>query len=162
MSCSLKFFQVFVLLSVGCLSGCNTNTLSTSLVGYNHTNQSVGHFAVNGVDGGFLGPHEGGGKFSCCASIPSQWHTGLTATVGWTDLNDEHYQERIVAVPPYEAKEAAQFSVHFLRTGDIKVFVTRYGLRNPNYPLQGPESTLRPEDFSTSEAVTPRAAGNQN
>ncbi|CAJ0772635.1 DUF3304 domain-containing protein [Ralstonia chuxiongensis] len=149
----LKRLGVLLLLSGGFLAGCHAKALSTNVVGYNHTSRSIGHFTVNGSEGGFLGPHEGGGKFACCISIPSPWRPGLTATVGWTDENDEHYQERVVAVPQYDAKQTAQFSVHFLRSGEIKVFVTMYGLRNPNYPLQGPEASLRPDDSKTPDPL---------
>lgn len=147
---NLKRLGLLLLLSGGFLGGCHAKTLSTSIVGYNHTSRSIGHFTVDGNEGGFLKAHTGGGKFACCVAIPSPWHPGLTARVGWTDENDEHYQERVVAVPQYDAKQTAQFSVHFLRSGEIKVFVTMFGLRNPNYPLQGPEASLRPEEAGAS------------
>ena len=137
----------------GLLGSCEDKTIAPSIVGYNHTNAAIGHFTVNGRGGGgFLGAHQGGGKFACCAPIPNPWRSGLTATIGWTDERDEHYQERVVPVPEYDAKRTGQFSVHFLRNGDIRVFVTLYGLRHPDYPLKGADTSLGSDDAS---AVAP-------
>lgn len=123
-------------------------TLATSVVGYNHTDRDVGHFTVdsgiNSSGGGFLMAHHGGGKFACCISIPKPWSPGTKVTVGWTDDHDENYQERIVEVPRYDADKTGQMSVHFLRNGEIKVFVTLGGLGGPDYPLKGSEAGLYP------------------
>ncbi|MGS0602207.1 DUF3304 domain-containing protein [Xanthomonas oryzae pv. oryzicola] len=125
------------------ISACHGgNTVSTTLVGYNHTDKDVGHFTVDGNEGGFLQAHRGGGKFVCCISVPDPWRPGVKVKVGWTDDYDENYQERVVEIPKYDAKRTGQFSVHFLRNGEIKVFVPLGGLGGPDYPLKGPEAGL--------------------
>lgn len=117
------------------------NSVLAEVVGYNHTDKHIGRFAVDGVGGTGILAHKGGGKFTCCIGVPKPWRPGMTATIGWTDDHDEHYQERVVPVPKYD--EVSRFAVHFLRNGEIKVFVTTYGLGHPDYPLKGTEAGLR-------------------
>ncbi|WP_219724763.1 DUF3304 domain-containing protein, partial [Xanthomonas oryzae] len=97
---------------------------------------------VDGSEGGFLQANRGGGKFACCIDIPKPWKPGMTVTVGWTDDYDENYQERRVPVPRYD--KYGDMAVHFLRNGQIKVFVTMYALWHPDYPLKGKEAELTP------------------
>ena len=126
------------------ISACGESMVATNLVGYNHTDKSIGHFTVNGKGGAFLQAHKGGGGFTCCVSFPNPWREGYQVTVGWTDDYDENYQERVVSVPKYDASNTGQMSVHFLRNGEIKVFVTLGGLGGKDYPLKGPEAQLDP------------------
>jgi hypothetical protein len=35
-----------------------------------------------------------------------------------------------------------RFAVHFLRDGNVKVFVTMMSLHHPDYPLKGDEARL--------------------
>lgn len=131
-----------IALSVWMLSACSEEMIGTNIVGYNHTDKDVGHFTVDGKGGTYLGAHEGGGGFVCCVAVPERWRPNLTVTVGWTDEYDKNYQERVVPVPKYD--EVGHFSVHFLRSGEIKVFVTMYALWSPSYPLKGRDAQLRP------------------
>ena len=132
------FFVLWVV-----LAGCDDNrTMGLDLVGFNHTNQDIYSFHVNEAGGPFVGKHEGGGKFTCCASIPRLYKPGMTVQVGWTDEVGEHPQERTVEVPPYRPEDGGMFAVHFLRNGQIKVFVTMYMLWHPNYPLKGDEAKM--------------------
>ncbi|WP_256724091.1 DUF3304 domain-containing protein, partial [Xanthomonas oryzae] len=61
------------------ISACHGgNTVSTTLVGYNHTDKDVGHFTVDGNEGGFLQAHRGGGTFVFWISVPvSYTHMAL-------------------------------------------------------------------------------------
>ncbi|HET7329374.1 DUF3304 domain-containing protein [Dyella sp.] len=124
------------------LSSCRASddTMGLDVVGYNHTNQDIGWFAVANGGGGYLGKHEQGG-FACCASIPRKYMPGMTVTVRWGGV-DRETQERVVEVPPYTSADGGHFSVHFLRNGDIKVFVTMYYPRHPDYPLKGDEAKM--------------------
>lgn len=124
------------------LSACEERLVATNVVGYNHTDQDIGHFTVDGRGGAYLGAHEGGGGFVCCVAVPASWRPDLTVKIGWTDDHDKNYRERVIAVPRYH--EIGHFSVHFLRNGEIKVFVTMYALWSPHYPLKGLEARLRP------------------
>ncbi|NML29372.1 DUF3304 domain-containing protein [Paraburkholderia antibiotica] len=134
----------------GCHAGANnddshpvssTETMGLDVVGYNHTDNSIGSFSVNGQGGSFLARHEEGGS-ACCVSLPAKYTPGLTVTVTWTDTYNEHPQSRVVAVPPYTPDESGMFAVHFLRDGLIKVFVTMYDLGHTNYPLKGDEAKM--------------------
>ena len=116
--------------------------MTLELVGHNHTDDGIYGFAVNGAGGPYLGPHSGGGNFTCCISIPRTYRPGMTVTVATFDFGGANRRERIVEVPPYRPTDGGQFSVHFLRSGEIKVFATLYTRRHPNYPLQGEEAQL--------------------
>lgn len=124
------------------LGACSDELIGTNVVGYNHTDKDIGHFTVNEGGGGYIGAHEGGGHFACCASVPTPWRPGLTMTVGWTDEFDGNYQERVVEVPKYD--KVGDVAVHFLRNGEIKIFVTNYALWHPQYPLKGKDAQLKP------------------
>lgn len=144
----------FALLSV-LISSChaepnNGNTYTSSgnqtmgldVVGYNHTDHAIGDFSVNDRGGAFEAAHSGGGA-SCCIAIPEKYTPGMTVTVTWTDQYNEHPQSRVVPIPPYTSEDGGEFHVHFLRNGEIKVFVTAIiFLSNPDYPLKGAEAKM--------------------
>ncbi|MDK3022084.1 DUF3304 domain-containing protein [Cupriavidus taiwanensis] len=138
----LKWRTLGLVLTMSMLAACGSHEVGVNVVGYNHTARDIGHFSVNGRGGGFIAAHEGGGKFACCVPVPQPWKPGLTATVGWTDEYDENYQERVVPVPRYD--DIGDVAVHFLRNGEVKVFVTMYALWHPDYPLRGPDVQLAP------------------
>lgn len=52
--------------------------------------------------------------------------------------------ERVVEIPKYDLKNADLFSVHFLRNGEVKVFVTGLLLGHRDYPLKGKDAELKP------------------
>jgi predicted small secreted protein len=134
---------IFTLLST-LLTGCHAanDAMGLDVVGYNHTDRDIGRFTVANGGGGYLGKHEGGGGFSCCASIPRLYKPGMTVTVRWGGVEVET-QERVVEVPPYTPEDGGVLAVHFLRNGGIKVFVTMYVfLSHPNYPLKGDDARM--------------------
>ena len=118
-------------------------TVSAELTGYNHTDKTIAAFYVNGEWGGNITPGSGGGKFVCCVDIPKPWQEGYTVTVTWED-HELKTQKREVLVPRYDASKAGGMNVHFLRSGEIKVFVGMTFLGHPDYPLKGKESELKP------------------
>jgi hypothetical protein len=113
----------------------------TELVGYNHTSDEV-EFSVDGLSGGILQPGTGGGKFICCLPIPAPWHAGMTVKVEWRNSTQSFMRE--VSVPQYDPGSVAYFNIHFLRSGEVKVFPLRYGLYHSGYPLTGKEAELIP------------------
>lgn len=121
---------------------CSEEILPANVVGYNHTAKDIGDFTVNGKGGGFLQAHKGGGGFVCCMGVPKNWKKNYQVTVKWTDDHGKSYKERTVEVPKY--KKVGDVAVHFLRNGDVKVFVTMLALWHPDYPLKGPEAKLEP------------------
>lgn len=129
------------------LSACSTNkTIGVDVVGYNHTDYSIGYFSVNESGGPYIGAHEGGGKFTCCFGVPREYQPGMTVKIRWKTEDPTApdgigpEQERIVSVPPYQPKDIGLFAVHFLKSGEIRVFVTMMGLGHPDYPLKGEEA----------------------
>ena len=125
------------------LFGCfEEEMMSVSLVGYNHTDRSIYSFSVDKTGGPSLWRHSGGGNFTCCITIPEKYRPGMTVTVAKSDFNGENRMEWVVPVPPYKGEDGGRFKVHFLRDGSVKVFVTRYALWHPDYPLKGPEAEL--------------------
>lgn len=123
--------------------GTSDATVSAELTGYNHTDKTIAAFYVNGEWGGNITPGSGGGSFVCCVHLPNPWHSGYSVTVTWED-HEGKMQMREVPVPEYDPHTLSDFNIHFLRSGQIKVFAVRMGLRNRDYPLTGPESELKP------------------
>lgn len=117
-------------------------TVSANLTGYNHTDKTIGAFYVDGVWGGNVTPHAGGGKFVCCAELPAPWRAGTAVKVSWEDHEGKTH-EKNVAVPQYDDTTLSRLSVHFLRSGEVKVFANRLSLWHPDYPLKGEEAQLR-------------------
>ncbi len=118
-------------------------TVGAELTGYNHTDQYISAFYVNGEWGGNIFAGTGGGKFVCCVQLPVPWYPGLKVKVTWDDHEGKTHS-REVAVPQYDPKTLSGFNVHFLRTGEIKVFANRLSLWHPDYPLKGKEAELKP------------------
>jgi len=133
-----------VLILLPWLSACKGKTIASSVVGHNHTNRGV-MFSLNGA-GTYLSPHTGGGNFTCCVNLPAPWRPGLTARVKWSWNGSDEWFEEIIPIPKYDYRKTGQTSVHFLRNGEIKVFVPFGGLGHPDYPLKGPEASLKPLD----------------
>jgi hypothetical protein len=135
-----------LLLVLACLplAACygGNEEMSLEMVGYNHTDTSIGWFHVNETGGPFIMKHKGGGKFTCCLSIPRTYKPGMTVQVGWGGKSIGTPQERTVTVPPYGPGDRGMFAVHFLGDGQVKVFVTMMTLRHSDYPLKGDEAKM--------------------
>ena len=116
--------------------------VTADLTGYNHTDKTIAAFYVDGQWGGNITPGSGGGSFVCCISLPVPWHEGTEVTVSWED-HELKTQSRKVVVPRYSDRGGGM-TVHFLRDGQIKVFVGMTVLAHPDYPLKGKEAELRP------------------
>ena len=148
----LFFRAALLILLTQVLTACQHKEESspTGIVGYNHTDTTIVQFLINGGNGdSALRPHQGGGSTSCCVVVPDHWRPGLKVEISWTtDLKTYHRQ--VVPIPEYDDK-AGHFAVHFLRNGQIKVFVSNLYLGHPDYPLTGPEAGLKPGEDPVSE-----------
>lgn len=120
------------------------------IVGYNHTDTTIAQFLINGGNGdSFIDAHTGGGSTSCCAMIPDHWRPGMKVEISWTtDLKTYHKQ--MVPIPEYDDK-AGHMAVHFLRNGEIRIYVSNLYLGHPDYPLTGPEAGLSPGEDPVRE-----------
>nr|WP_269450879.1 DUF3304 domain-containing protein [Stenotrophomonas sp. MMGLT7] len=130
-----------VMLLPGLTACWKKESIPVGIVGYNHTDVTIVQFLINDGNGdSALRPHQGGGSTSCCAMIPRHWRPAMTVEISWTtDLRA--YHKRVIPILKYD--EVGDLAVHFLRNGEIKVFVTNVRLGHPDYPLTGPEAALR-------------------
>ena len=142
--------------------------LPAPVEGYNHTSAAINRFSVNRAGGPNVGPYQGGGKQSCCASLPRQWRPGLMATVEWEkdpnprapikrdktgqyDMDDydrhaaNYTQHRaVVEIPRYE--KSCGLNVHFLPCDQVKVVSYCGGYYgDPGYPVQEPLKMKEPK-----------------
>ncbi|UIN21227.1 DUF3304 domain-containing protein [Herbaspirillum frisingense] len=144
-------------MSLGMVSGCSNAEapaarMSLNLVAYNHLADGIANFDVQikgggKTGGGFLDAGSGGGGMICCVSVPEKWQPGLTAQVNaeaYRRSGEKYEISRQVSIPQYTREQAGHVSVHFLRDGEVKIFVTRYALWHPDYPLKGKEAELNP------------------
>jgi hypothetical protein len=133
------------------LLACSKPTRLLDFTAYNHTDEGIAWYSVNiseenGGVAGFLNAGAGGGGYTCCISLPSEWRTGLTVSItSATVVNEtERTKVQIVPIPKYDPATATTMNVHFLRNGATKVFVTRIMLGHRDYPLKGKEAELKP------------------
>src|SRR5450830_823757 len=103
------------------LSGCAKEMIPVSVTGYNHMKEwSIAGFSVKGGGGPNISPEGGGGKESCCVSIPKRWYPGMKARVTWEydkqqgDLRTlPASQEAVVDIPEYTPENLGNIQVHF-------------------------------------------------
>ncbi len=145
-----RWVMLLLAMLIPVLAACRgkVESIPVGIVGYNHTDSNIYQFLVNGGAGGGNDAHRGGGTTVCCAMVPSHWQSGMKVEISWTtDL--KVYHEKVVPIPEYD--EVGDLAVHFLRGGDIKVFVTNIRLGHPDYPLTGPEAGLNPGEDPVRE-----------
>ncbi|WP_227107287.1 DUF3304 domain-containing protein [Chromobacterium rhizoryzae] len=146
----------------------STEMVPAGVEGYNHTSAAINRFSVNRAGGPNIGPYQGGGKQSCCASLPRQWRPGLMATVEWEKdpnpnspikrdkngqilpseairIRSEFTQHRaVVEIPRYE--KSCGLNVHFLPCDQVKVVSYCGGYYgDPGYPVQEPLKMKEPK-----------------
>jgi hypothetical protein len=131
---------ICVALVMQLLSGCAEEMVPASIVGYNHTDNYIDSFSVNGAGGGNLFAHGGGGSIVCCVAIPEKWRPGLKATIRWMN-EDGSWNDAVVDIPKY-SMEMGDFQVHFFAKKTVKAFVFNGGAKTPGYPLKGKEAEL--------------------
>ena len=126
--------------------------VSANMTVYNHMVTGVASYGVelstgSSIDAGYVAPGEGGGAITCCLTLPLVWTPNLTATIK-KNLFDKDGKLvatfKTVPVPKYASPPPAQFVVHFLFNGNVKVFATEYSLHHGKYPLRGKEAELIP------------------
>ena len=123
------------------LAGCSDEMVPASVEGYNHMSDwGIASFTVDGAGGPNITPEAGGGKSSCCASIPVRWRPGMKVKVQWSYSTTQGGprppppQEALVEIPEYSSR-AGSIQAHFYPNHTVKVVVTTYGIEHPRYPM---------------------------
>ncbi|KMV67867.1 hypothetical protein WB66_22800 [bacteria symbiont BFo1 of Frankliniella occidentalis] len=152
-------FVFVVLLVSGCSRAGGGGYTAGDIRGYNHTQQGINHFTVNGYGGGVRGN-------TCCILLPDKWTPELKAHVEWeVDINpyivlpplgtdafrrayakhEASYQKHsmVVDIPQY-GKERCGITVHFLPCNQVKVTTICDGYGTPNYPIKEPLEMKEP------------------
>jgi hypothetical protein len=127
-------------LSVLFLQGCKDDMIPVDVVGYNHTEEGILGFTVNGAEGPNMGPHGGGGAFNCCINIPRHWKPGMKVEVDWEyGSGDDHPapppQTAMVEIPEYTPESLGNIQVHFYPGHKVIVISSFCGLGHPWYPM---------------------------
>lgn len=138
--------------AAGCGNAETPPSVPMNLVGYNHMADGIADFDVQfkggqKAGGGFLDAGSGGGAMICCVSVPEKWRPGIVAHVdaeAYRKSGEKYTISKDVPLPEYKPEQAGHLSVHFLRSGEVKLFVTRYALWHPDYPLKGRDAELKP------------------
>ena len=127
---------------------------SANISGYNHTEDYIHEFYVDGAWGGNVFAYGGGGKFVCCIVYPREWREGLNAKVRWTTSSSDpeatgdaikgKWHEAVAPIERY-TKPGTTLNVHFLPGGQVRLIVTSGSSDQPGYP--GPPSPVKPKDF---------------
>ncbi|WP_371355152.1 DUF3304 domain-containing protein [Pseudomonas chlororaphis] len=161
---------ILVLVSLMLLSACKgapSKMLAAPVTGYNHTSAAINRFTVNDAGGPNLGPHQGGGKQSCCGVVPREWTPGLRAIVEWEkdpdpggyikrdqygQLDAQDYKRHAanysrhkvtVEIPQYDVP--GNLKVHFLPCNQVRVSVDNVKPGDPRYPYNFPMNMPEPK-----------------
>lgn len=117
---------------------------TAQISGYNHTEDYIHQFYVDGAWGGNVFAYSGEGSFVCCLVYPQSWRAGLAARVRWTTSSsdphavrvaaEEHWHEAEVPMEPYKTAGTTH-NVHFLEGGKVRDRAPSYlGPRLPPKP----------------------------
>jgi hypothetical protein len=143
-----KAAQLLLFLCISTISACQdqpveppTDTEAGAIVGVNYTGNGIQWFRVNGGYGASLGTYRGGGGYECCVTYPKIWRPNFKVKVKWErsdglEPGGARFQmkeiEKIVAVEKYESE--GNVYVLFFPDDAVKIFVSRVGVGNPNFP----------------------------
>ncbi|MEC5163995.1 MULTISPECIES: DUF3304 domain-containing protein [unclassified Janthinobacterium] len=132
--------RILIISALICISACGENLIPAAINGYNHTDsRSIYSFTVNGAMGSNPGPLSGGGKESCCVSLPSTWRPGLKAKVAWEYDSGSGIPlpppPQVVEVDIPKYKHPGKFQVHFYDNNKIKIVISDCGIEHPFYPM---------------------------
>lgn len=149
-----------VALMTTALSACSgsspppSETASANLSGYNHTEDYIHEFYVDGTWGGNVFAYGGGGSFVCCIAYPRQWREGLAAKVRWTTSSSDpeatgdaikgKWHETVAPIERY-TQPGTTLNVHFLPEGKVRLIITSGSAAQPGYP--GPPPPVKPKSF---------------
>lgn len=155
---ALKKIRVLsIVLLTTVLVGCNAEEpdegpASASISGYNHTDDYIHRFFVDGAWGGNVFAYSGGGGFVCCINYPNEWRPDLTATVRWSTsasknkpFNEVTWHEQVVPIERYD-QPGTRLNVHFLPDSKVRLLIWNGSAGSTGY--RGPPAPVKPDDWS--------------
>lgn len=135
-------------------NGLAPDKATAQISGYNHTEDYIHQFFVDGAWGGNVFAYSGGGSFVCCLIYPRQWRPGLTAKVRWSTASsdpkatgtaaEEKWHETVVPIEAYK-EPGTTLNVHFLPDHKVRLIVFSGSDLAKGYP--GPQLPPKPKDF---------------
>ncbi|WP_395300663.1 DUF3304 domain-containing protein [Enterobacter sp. ECC-175] len=157
--------RMLFILTIVMVSGCSRagngdDYTAGDIRGFNHTQQGINYFTVNGYGGRLTGN-------SCCVMLPMKWTPDLKAHIEWEVDPDTAspfpgYQDRekykkwekevkasyqkhstVVDIPEYGEKRCG-ITVHFLPCNQVKVTTVCEGYGTPDYPIKEPMNMKEP------------------
>ncbi|NNA45409.1 DUF3304 domain-containing protein [Pseudomonas lactis] len=146
---------VGVALLITALMGCNgeeedKGPAIAKISGYNHTENYIHRFFINGSWGGNVFAYGGGGKFVCCIKYPREWRPDLTATVRWSTSSsdpegpdDVYWHEEVVPIEYYD--KLGSLNVHFLPDNKVRLLIWNGLAGSKGY--RGPDAPEKPADW---------------
>ncbi|WP_092312557.1 DUF3304 domain-containing protein [Cupriavidus alkaliphilus] len=127
-----SFLSIFVL---GCAE--RADTFGAEVLGYNHTDQFIAAFTINGA---YMGrsPSHGQSEAICCIKIPSKWNSKLEVEVSWTkdDRSNEFWKSKVIKIPYYAS--TGHLAVHFFPHEEVRVIVSEVYVGHERYPFPSP------------------------
>jgi hypothetical protein len=157
----IKAIQLVLFLCICTIVACKgqdiqplADTGTGAIVGVNYTTNGIQWFQVDGAYGSSLGSYRGGGGYECCIKYPKTWSPGFKVTVKWErsdglEPGGARFRikaiERIVNLEKYDSE--GNVYVLFFPDDVVKIFVSRVGIGNPNFPTH----PGYPEDAATNK-----------
>ena len=143
---------VLAVLLVGCKAEePDKGPASASISGYNHTEDYIHRFFIDGSWGGNVFAYSGGGKFVCCINYPREWRPGLTATVRWSTSSSipdgppgVTWHDLVVPIEYYD-KLGSRLNVHFLPDHTVRLLIWNGSAGSKGY--RGPDAPEKPADW---------------
>jgi hypothetical protein len=153
---SILSILIFSLWLAGCnsisLRGNNDDYIGVSITGVHHIGPdfNISDFYVDGYSGSNVGRGGGGGRYVCCAMLPSKWRPDLSVEVRWSvanwskeiteetkrgnykSLTFEKYKAR---VPVEKYISAENIYVHFFPGGKVRVVSSSSSPRSNLHPV---------------------------
>ena len=138
------------------LLGCNgeeadKGPAAAKISAYNHTEDYIHQFYINGTWGGNSRAYGGGGKFVCCIGYPREWRPDLTATVRWSTSASRNkpfagvtWHEEVVPIEYYD-KLGTRLNVHFLPDHKVRLLIWNGSADSKGY--RGPDAPEKPADW---------------
>ena len=147
----LLSFLVLAILLVGCKAEePDKGPASARISGYNHTEDYIHRFFIDGSWGGNVFAYSGGGKFVCCINYPREWRPGLTATVRWSTSSSipdgppgVTWHELVVPIEYYD--KLGSLNVHFLPNHQVRLLIWNGSAGSKGY--RGPDAPEKPADW---------------